>query len=61
MAVVVEEFAASGFLNLIGGCCGTTPGHIAAIAGAVRGLPPRPMPDLAPALRLSGLEPAVFA
>ncbi|MDD0977137.1 methionine synthase [Pseudomonas fontis] len=57
MAVVVEEFAASGFLNIIGGCCGTTPGHIQAIAEAVAKYPPRVIPEIPKACRLSGLEP----
>jgi 5-methyltetrahydrofolate--homocysteine methyltransferase len=46
MAAVLREFAEGGLLNLVGGCCGTTPEHIAAIAEAVRGLPPRPIPKL---------------
>ncbi|CAM5442711.1 Methionine synthase OS=Stutzerimonas stutzeri OX=316 GN=CXK95_08980 PE=3 SV=1 [Stutzerimonas stutzeri] len=57
MAEVVEEFAASGFLNIIGGCCGTTPAHIQAIAEAVAKYPPRVIPDIPKACRLSGLEP----
>ena len=57
MAKVVAEFAQSGLVNLLGGCCGTTPDHIRAIADAVRGLPPRPLPKRPPALRLAGLEP----
>lgn len=57
MAVVVEEFAASGFLNIIGGCCGTTPEHIQAIAEAVAKYPPRVIPEIPKACRLSGLEP----
>ncbi|PKL94258.1 MAG: hypothetical protein CVV19_22105, partial [Gammaproteobacteria bacterium HGW-Gammaproteobacteria-9] len=57
MAAVVEEFAASGFLNIIGGCCGTTPGHIQAIAEAVAKYPPRAIPEIPKACRLSGLEP----
>ena len=57
MAKVVAEFAQSGLVNLLGGCCGTTPDHIRAIADAVRGLPPRPIPKRPPALRLAGLEP----
>ncbi|MBS7660463.1 methionine synthase [Pseudomonas lalucatii] len=57
MAAVVEEFAASGFLNIVGGCCGTTPGHIQAIAEAVAKYPPRALPDIPKACRLSGLEP----
>ena len=50
MAAVLREFADSGLLNLVGGCCGTTPAHIAAIAAAVRGLPPRQVPALADAV-----------
>ncbi|MCW3148050.1 methionine synthase [Stutzerimonas stutzeri] len=57
MAAVVEEFAASGFLNIIGGCCGTTPAHIQAIAEAVAKYPPRVIPEIPKACRLSGLEP----
>ena len=57
MAREIAEWADSGFLNIVGGCCGTTPGHIRAIAQAVAGKPPRRRPDLAPACRLSGLEP----
>lgn len=56
-AKVIEEFAQSGFLNIVGGCCGTTPGHIEAIAKAVAGYAPRPIPDIPKACRLSGLEP----
>jgi len=57
MAEVVEEFAASGFLNIVGGCCGTTPAHIQAIAEAISKYPPRAIPDIPKACRLSGLEP----
>ncbi|HEY7885009.1 MAG TPA: homocysteine S-methyltransferase family protein, partial [Cellvibrionaceae bacterium] len=57
MQAIVEEFAASGFLNIIGGCCGTRPDHIEAIAKAVAKHPPRVIPDIEPACRLSGLEP----
>jgi 5-methyltetrahydrofolate--homocysteine methyltransferase len=57
MAPIVEEFASSGFLNIVGGCCGTTPGHIKAIADAVAKHPPRQIPEIEPACRLSGLEP----
>ncbi|WP_417790975.1 methionine synthase [Stutzerimonas xanthomarina] len=57
MARVVEEFAASGFLNIVGGCCGTTPAHIEAIAQAVAQYAPRVIPDIPKACRLSGLEP----
>ncbi|MGE8191122.1 homocysteine S-methyltransferase family protein, partial [Pseudomonas sp. NPDC086278] len=56
-AKVIEEFAQSGFLNIVGGCCGTTPGHIEAIAKAVAGYAPRVIPDIPKACRLSGLEP----
>jgi 5-methyltetrahydrofolate--homocysteine methyltransferase len=56
-AAIIEEFAQSGFLNIVGGCCGTTPGHIAAIAKAVAGYAPRVIPDIPKACRLSGLEP----
>ncbi len=57
MAEVLREFAAAGFLNMVGGCCGTTPEHIRAIASAVRDCPPRRVPTLPPVCRLSGLEP----
>ncbi len=57
MAEVVEEFAASGLLNIIGGCCGTTPAHIQAIAEAVAKYPPRVISEIPRACRLSGLEP----
>lgn len=57
MAAVVEEFAASGLLNIVGGCCGTTPAHIQAIAEAVAKHAPRQLPDIPKACRLSGLEP----
>ncbi|QJD58532.1 methionine synthase [Pseudomonas sp. gcc21] len=57
MAEIVEEFAAAGFLNIVGGCCGTTPDHIRAIAEAVAKYPPRQIPDIPKACRLSGLEP----
>jgi 5-methyltetrahydrofolate--homocysteine methyltransferase len=57
MASVLGEFARAGWLNLVGGCCGSTPAHIRAIAEAVRGLPPRVPARIEPSLRLSGLEP----
>ncbi len=57
MAGVLREFAESGLVNLVGGCCGTTPAHIKAIAEAVAGLPPRRPAAPPPRLRLSGLEP----
>ncbi len=49
MAAMLHEFAAGGLLNIVGGCCGTTPAHIAAIAAAVHGLPPRAVPRMDPA------------
>ena len=57
MSDVVREFAESKLLNLLGGCCGTTPEHIAALAASVHGLTPRVPAEVAPACRLSGLEP----
>ena len=57
----IGEWAHSGLVNIVGGCCGTTPAHIRAIADAVRGVAPRAVPEIAPALRLSGLEPFVAA
>ncbi|MGE5524131.1 MAG: homocysteine S-methyltransferase family protein, partial [Rhodospirillaceae bacterium] len=53
----LREFAQSGFINLAGGCCGTTPAHIKAIADALKGLPPRKIPQIEKRTRLSGLEP----
>lgn len=61
MAGVLGEFAANGWVNLVGGCCGSTPAHIAAIARAVRGRAPRQLPAATRALRLSGLEPLAVA
>ncbi|MBA2777417.1 methionine synthase [Billgrantia kenyensis] len=57
MATIVAEFASSGLVNIIGGCCGSTPEHIAAIHAAVKDMPPRQLPDRPRACRLSGLEP----
>jgi 5-methyltetrahydrofolate--homocysteine methyltransferase len=56
-AEILGEFASSGFVNMVGGCCGTTPDHIRAIADAVAGTPPRRVPVIPRACRLSGLEP----
>jgi 5-methyltetrahydrofolate--homocysteine methyltransferase len=56
LAPQLREWAQNGWLNIVGGCCGTTPTHIEAIADAVRGLPPRKVPTIEPALRLSGLD-----
>ena len=57
MAVIIKEFAESGLVNLVGGCCGTTPDHIKAIAEAVDGIEPRKTPKLDSLTKLSGLEP----
>jgi len=59
-AGMVAEFAASGLVNLVGGCCGTTPEHIAALAGALDDAKVRPVPQVAEAMRLSGLEPVTI-
>ncbi len=56
LAPQLREWAENGWLNIVGGCCGTTPAHIQAIAQAVRGLPPRRPPRIEPHTRLSGLE-----
>ena len=56
-AAFIKEFAESGLINITGGCCGTTPDHIRAIAQAVEGIAPRQIPEIEPACRLSGLEP----
>ncbi|HEX3396780.1 MAG TPA: methionine synthase [Steroidobacteraceae bacterium] len=56
-AETLREFAASGFLNMAGGCCGTTPEHIRAIVRALSGVAPRAIPRIEPKCRLSGLEP----
>lgn len=59
-AAIIRDWADEGLVNLVGGCCGTTPDHIRAIAETVKGLAPRPMPDIPAATRLSGLEPLVI-
>ncbi len=56
----LREFAEAGLVNLVGGCCGTTPAHIRAIAAAVEGKAPRQIPDVPRHMRLSGLEPFVL-
>ena len=56
-ASMLAEFADAGFVNVVGGCCGTTPEHIRAIAEAVAGKAPRSVPKMPPLMRLSGLEP----
>ncbi len=57
MAEQIAEWAHAGFLNIVGGCCGTTPAHIAAMAQAIDGVAPRKLPEVPVACRLSGLEP----
>ena len=59
-AALVAEFAEAGLVNIVGGCCGTTPVHIAAIANAVKDKEPRTRPQIKPLMRLSGLEPFVL-
>jgi len=60
-AGLVKEWADAGQVNILGGCCGSTPAHIAAMARAVEGLPARHLPELTPVTRLAGLEPFIFA
>jgi 5-methyltetrahydrofolate--homocysteine methyltransferase len=60
MAESLGEWARAGFLNLVGGCCGTTPAHIRRIAASVRDVPPRPCPPVQRLTRLSGLDPLVI-
>ena len=57
MAGHIGEWARAGLVNIVGGCCGTTPDHIRALADAVEGVAPRRVPSIEPRLRLSGLEP----
>ncbi|MFM9882399.1 MAG: methionine synthase [Burkholderiales bacterium] len=59
-ASLLGEFAASGFVNIIGGCCGTTPEHVHAMVEAVANRAPRKVPTIRPALRLAGLEPVTI-
>jgi 5-methyltetrahydrofolate--homocysteine methyltransferase len=61
MAAIIGEFADSGLLNIVGGCCGTTPAHIEAIARRVAGVRPRDVTPREPALRLAGLEPMIVS
>jgi 5-methyltetrahydrofolate--homocysteine methyltransferase len=57
MAEQLGEWADAGFINVIGGCCGTSPDHIAAIAKVMSNKAPRPLPTIATSMKLSGLEP----
>jgi 5-methyltetrahydrofolate--homocysteine methyltransferase len=59
-ASFLYDFAKSGFVNIVGGCCGTTPEHIKSISEIVKDIPPRKIPKIIPYLRLSGLEPLTF-
>ncbi|CAG21599.1 methionine synthase [Photobacterium profundum] len=61
MAEHIEEWAKSGFLNLVGGCCGTTPEHIRLMEQVTRNVKPRQLPDIPIACRLSGLEPLTIS
>jgi len=60
-AAQVRDWGENGLVNIVGGCCGTTPPHIAAIAGAVRDCTPRPVPAARPGTLLAGLEPMLIA
>jgi len=60
-ACMLEEWAESGLVNILGGCCGTTPDHVRHVAEAVAGLPPRKVPERPTAMRLAGLEPFELA
>ena len=60
MATIVKEFATSGLVNLVGGCCGTRPNHIEALVEAVKGIKPRSIPKVKPLTKLSGLEPVTI-
>ncbi len=60
MGKVLEEYARDGFLNIVGGCCGTTPDHIKRFAEITKKYPPRKIPEVKKYLRLSGLEPLTF-
>ena len=60
-AAQVREWAEQGIVNIVGGCCGTTPAHIAAIAEAVRGFAPRTIPAPERRTRLAGIEPMILA
>ncbi len=61
MARIIGEWARTGYVNIVGGCCGSTPAHIRAIAAAVHDVTPRAVPATPSALRLSGLEPVVIS
>jgi 5-methyltetrahydrofolate--homocysteine methyltransferase len=58
---LIGDWAGQGLINVVGGCCGTTPRHIAAMAAAIADSPPRTLPTLAPVTRLTGLDPMIIA
>ena len=60
-AALTRVWAENGRINALGGCCGSTPAHIAAMARAVEGLAPRTLPEADPAMHLAGLEPFTIA
>lgn len=60
-AAQVRQWAEQGIVNIVGGCCGTTPAHIKAIADAVRGFPPRAIPQVPRRMQLAGIEPMILA
>lgn len=60
MKILIGDFAQNALVNLVGGCCGTTPDHIRHMAQVIKGIPPRPIPAIEPCTRLSGLEPLIF-
>jgi 5-methyltetrahydrofolate--homocysteine methyltransferase len=59
MACQIEPWAKDGLVNIVGGCCGSTPDHIAHVKAHVEKHAPRKLPTIAPKMRLSGLEPFV--
>src|SRR5690606_22192946 len=61
MASILKDFVSDGLLNIVGGCCGTTPVHIKALAAIVEGKSPRAIPKIEPLTRLSGLEPLTIS
>ncbi|GCD83810.1 methionine synthase [Parageobacillus thermoglucosidasius] len=60
LAKKIQRFAEKGWINIVGGCCGTTPEHIRAIAEAVRGIPPRPIPASFDVHAVSGIDPLIY-
>ncbi|QPA31688.1 methionine synthase [Thermaerobacillus caldiproteolyticus] len=60
LAKKIQRFAEKGWINIVGGCCGTTPDHIRAVAEAVKHIPPRPIPSSFEAHAVSGIEPLIY-